>query len=96
MTNQYQPHEERVIAEKAELDQKIEKLGAFLKTGTFDALPGEEQALLREQHSTMETYSWLLGRRIARFTPKPQEDDNDFPLGKACDLSGDGTCEACQ
>lgn len=24
------------------------------------------------------------------------EDDNDFPLGKACDLSGEGTCEACQ
>jgi hypothetical protein len=23
-------------------------------------------------------------------------DDNDFPLGKACDLSGEGTCEACQ
>jgi hypothetical protein len=22
--------------------------------------------------------------------------DNDFPLGKACDLSGEGTCEACQ
>lgn len=21
---------------------------------------------------------------------------DDFPLGKACDLSGDGTCEACQ
>ena len=28
-------------------------------------------------------------------TPPPQ-DDNDFPLGKACDLSGEGTCEACQ
>lgn len=26
----------------------------------------------------------------------PQQDDNDFPLGKACDLSGEGTCEACQ
>lgn len=25
-----------------------------------------------------------------------QQDDNDFPLGKACDLSGEGTCEACQ
>ena len=24
------------------------------------------------------------------------QDDNDFPLGKACDLSGEGTCEACQ
>lgn len=23
-------------------------------------------------------------------------DDNDFPLGKACDLTGEGTCEACQ
>jgi hypothetical protein len=23
-------------------------------------------------------------------------DDNDFPLGKACDLSGEGDCEACQ
>lgn len=23
-------------------------------------------------------------------------DDNDFPLGTACDLSGEGACEACQ
>lgn len=23
-------------------------------------------------------------------------DDNDFPLGQVCDLSGEGTCEACQ
>lgn len=27
---------------------------------------------------------------------QPQQDDNDFPLGQACDLSGEGTCEACQ
>ena len=26
----------------------------------------------------------------------PAADPDDFPLGKACDLSGDGTCEACQ
>lgn len=24
------------------------------------------------------------------------KDDGDFPLGKACDMSGEGTCEACQ
>lgn len=24
------------------------------------------------------------------------KDDGDFPLGKACDLSGEGACEACQ
>ena len=28
--------------------------------------------------------------------PAPAQDDNDFPLGNACDLSDDGTCEACQ
>jgi len=25
-----------------------------------------------------------------------KSDDNDFPLGKACDMTGEGTCEACQ
>lgn len=25
-----------------------------------------------------------------------QPEDNDFPLGKACDLSGEGTCDSCQ
>lgn len=29
-------------------------------------------------------------------TYEPAEDDNDFALGQACDLSGEGTCEACQ
>ena len=28
--------------------------------------------------------------------PEPVQDDNDVPLGKACDLSGEGECEACQ
>ena len=28
--------------------------------------------------------------------PAPAQDDNDFPLGNACDLSGEGNCEACQ
>lgn len=95
MTSQYQPHEERVIAEKAELDQKIEKLGAFLNTNAFEGLPDEQKKLLIMQCNTMRNYSWILGKRIELFTPN-KEDDNDFPLGKACDLSGDGTCEACQ
>lgn len=95
MTNQYQPHEERVIAEKAELDQKIEKLGAFQNTDAFKNLPDEQKKLLIMQCNTMRNYSWILGKRIELFTPN-KEDDNDFPLGKACDLSGDGTCESCQ
>ncbi len=30
------------------------------------------------------------------YSASSKSDDNDFPLGKACDLSGEGTCEACQ
>jgi hypothetical protein len=33
----------------------------------------------------------LKSKLFAQPTP-----DDDFPLGKACDLSGEGTCEACQ
>ena len=53
MTNQYQPHEERVIAEKSELDQKIEKLGAFQNTDAFKNLPDEQKKLLIMQCNTM-------------------------------------------
>lgn len=37
------------------------------------------------------------GSEQPQFTdhPKPQEDDNDFPLGTACDRT-DPDCEACQ
>lgn len=30
------------------------------------------------------------------YVPITPIEDNDFPLGKACDLSGEGACEACQ
>lgn len=33
---------------------------------------------------------------IAALRKRLTQDDNDFPLGNACDLSGEGTCEACQ
>lgn len=59
-----------------------------------------------------ENFDTEIGRRIARANAVAKiwplmgyelrsklaaaEADNDFPLGKACDLSGEGTCEACQ
>lgn len=30
------------------------------------------------------------------FAAMQKNEDNDFPLGKACDLSGEGTCDSCQ
>lgn len=96
MTQQYQPHEQRVIDEKAELDQRIDKLSSFLATDTFDTLTDEERSLLRRQYAVMVELSVLLASRISLFGRATSGDESDFPLGTACDLSGDGTCEACQ
>ncbi len=85
------PHQERVVAERAELNEKLTKLLAFMNTESFEALPDRDRYLLNKQASFMGFYRDTLDERIALI-----EDENDFPLGKACDLSGDGTCEACQ
>lgn len=62
------PHEQRVVAEKAELDEKITKLKAFMKSETGLSIPAIDHGLLRQQAEAMESYSWFLGLRIRRFT----------------------------
>lgn len=65
-----QPHQERVIAEKRDLDEKIAKLHAFCFTNTnavFFALPPVDRDLLEDQYTAMKEYSTILGRRIERF-----------------------------
>ncbi len=64
-----QPHQQRVIDEKSELDAKREKLTAFTFTDTFEALPADERSRLNRQHSVMTEYSAILGERIAAFQP---------------------------
>jgi len=50
----------------------------------FDTLPREQQAK-----------DFIFRAVVHALRPvAPAEDD--FPLGKACDLSGEGNCEACQ
>lgn len=85
------PHQERVVAERAELNEKLTKLLAFMNTESFEALPDWDRYLLNKQASFMGFYRDTLDERIDLIL-----EENDFPLGKACDLSGDGTCEACQ
>lgn len=87
------PHQRRVVTERDELQAKLTALTAFIDlNGTFQSLPAQEQALLQKQEVLMRQYVSVLNQRIAGFIPE----ENDFPLGKACDLSGEGTCEACQ
>ena len=65
-----QPHEERVVVEKRELDEKLKKLKAFcFEPGNkiFSSLPPEDRDLLEDQYTAMTRYSEILAKRIARF-----------------------------
>lgn len=65
----YKSHELRVIAEKADLDDKVAKLNAFTASPTFAALDPADQRLLRSQLVAMGGYTEILRRRIERFAP---------------------------
>jgi hypothetical protein len=59
--------QERVASEKEELDQRIEKLFQFIKSPSMLDVAEAEQSRLRSQLKAMETYSAILGERIAHF-----------------------------
>jgi len=61
------PHQERVVTEKAELDEKLGKLKAFFSTEIFAGLGDEEMGRLQRQADHMQAYSDVLGERIAAF-----------------------------
>ena len=62
------PHEQRVIAERADLDEKLTKLEAFLSTETFGNLDQADGALLTRQAKIMTDYVLVLDARIDRFS----------------------------
>lgn len=61
------PHQQRVVDERAELDDKLSKLAGFFGTDLFATLPSAEQQRLRTQAVAMRTYSSILAERIAAF-----------------------------
>jgi uncharacterized protein len=65
-----QPHQERVVAEKKELDEKLGKLKEFCfgsDTKIFASLDPHERDRLERQYDAMKLYSGILGERIANF-----------------------------
>lgn len=61
-----QPHHERVVAEKAELDKKAKALSTFIgESPIFETLDSAEQERLKEQNDIMWQYSEILGSRLA-------------------------------
>ena len=68
MTLILQPHQQRVVDEKNELDDKLAKLGAFLESDTFANLNIIERGQLHRQYQSMSEYSKILGERINYFS----------------------------
>lgn len=63
-----QPHQQRVVDEKSELDEKLEKLEKFIhENDFFQKLPSDEQERMCRQQNAMKKYSEVLGERIAAF-----------------------------
>lgn len=62
------PHQQRVVAEKIELDKKVTALSEFIgNSPIFMTLDPAEQERLREQCEVMWQYSEILGQRIEAF-----------------------------
>ena len=62
-----QPHQQRVVEERVELDNKMDKLSKFLDTNTYYNLSEGEKGRLVEQLGVMNQYRDVLDRRIAAF-----------------------------
>jgi len=61
------PHQQRMLAEYAELDSRLKKLCAFLESEAFQALDERERELLQTQARAMNAYHNALLCRIERF-----------------------------
>ena len=63
------PHQQRVVAERAQLDDKREKLHAFMNGNSFFAVCDESERMrMHAQANAMARYSEALESRIAAFT----------------------------
>jgi hypothetical protein len=62
-----QPHEQRVVEEYKELNDRHTKLTFFTSTHQFHVLQDIDKELLFQQQAIMTKYLAILEQRIARF-----------------------------
>ena len=67
MSDQYQPHERRVLDESKDLLSRLGKLRVFIAGDAFEELACEDRALLMQQEMCMQNLLTVLQRRIERF-----------------------------
>ena len=63
----FQSHQQRVVAERNELEEKLKKLTTFRLGPIHASLSHQERELLAEQAAAMTLYSSVLARRILLF-----------------------------
>ncbi|MDN8037420.1 crAss001_48 related protein [Burkholderia vietnamiensis] len=63
-----QAHQQRVVDEKLELDERLGRLNHFIAGPVFGTLRYLDAELMRHQAHLMTELSDVLGARIARFT----------------------------
>ncbi|ENY0908415.1 hypothetical protein ACFVGI_000859 [Serratia marcescens] len=66
-TTNLQPHQQRVVYELNELEERLEKLSTFIGGSIFCGLPEEDQRLLEAQRHIMSAYVEVLKKRVERF-----------------------------
>jgi hypothetical protein len=64
--------QQRVIDEKKQLDERIEKLAIFIQGELYNTLDPVEQKRLTDQIHAMDSYARILGQRIGAW-PWPVE-----------------------
>lgn len=62
-----QPHQQRVVTERDELHDKVEKLAKFVDTDTYAMLADAEKDRLLRQLRLMREYRDVLDQRISAF-----------------------------
>jgi hypothetical protein len=60
-------YKQRVVDERMALNDKIDRLAAFVKTPVFTDMDDEDRSLLTQQLRTMRNYLDILDDRITRF-----------------------------
>lgn len=65
--SQLQPHEARVVKERVELADKVDKLRQFVNSEQFNTLESLDRTLLADQLQTMDQYLNILQRRSVNY-----------------------------
>ncbi|AJW28999.1 hypothetical protein Z042_26280 [Chania multitudinisentens RB-25] len=63
-----QPHQQRVVDERNELEDRLYRLSSFIAGTVFPRLPEQDRQLLEAQQHTMSAYVEVLTQRIELFT----------------------------